>query len=147
MVVRACDRLEVAAHLLQHPDHRLLFLARYAGEKAPLKLPTPLLKLDRRLPAVLCQRDERESVVGRVEPTVDRVLRFKLLDETSDRCAVDAEPPAQLGVADLTVLDEKQQQLTPAFARARGQTERSPGFGAGAGEFLEQGVLKGCHPQ
>ncbi len=76
LILRACDRLKVAAHLLQHPDHGLLFLSVYAGEKAALKLPTRLVKFDRCLLAALCQRDERESVVGGVEPAVDRRTRI-----------------------------------------------------------------------
>ena len=94
-------------HLVQHPDHGLLFLSVYAGEKAALKVPTLLVKLGRRLLALLGQRDERESVVGGVEPAVDRRLGFELLDETGDCGPVDAEPPLQRVVADLAVLEEK----------------------------------------
>jgi hypothetical protein len=103
----------------------LLVLSVYAREKAALKLPTRLVKFDRCLLAALCERDERESVVGGVEPADDRRLGFELLDETSDRSAVDAEPPAQCCVADLTVLEEKRQQLAPARTRRRAATRAS----------------------
>ena len=81
LVVAGRDRLEVPAHVLEHPDHGLLFLPVHAREEAALKSPTPLLHLGGHLLAVLGQRHKRESVVGGVEPAVDRLLRFELLDE------------------------------------------------------------------